>query len=132
LAQNVDFPLIFVRADLVDNTKPKGWMYMSCPARTAVNGYFRDRDTGREAAIAKIAADLEANYKSAATLPNVFFSYTTQFQTGPNCEIMFASTTAGTAGSATTVAISADSASTAVNCSATVTGVVTIKVPAPW
>jgi hypothetical protein len=97
---------------------------------TAVNGYYRSKETARELLMAKIAADMETHYKGSVTNPSVYDSYTTQFQSGPNCEILFASTSAGTAGSATTVAITADSASTAVNCAATSAGVVTIKVPA--
>lgn len=102
MAQYVDFPIFYIRADRVDSTKPSSYVYASCLSNTAVNGYFPDRRVAREILIDKLAANIESGYKSAVAYPSVYATGIAN-ATVANGGLLFISASSGTAGEVPTV-----------------------------
>lgn len=113
MAQECDFPIILIRADWVDNTKPSSWVFGQILSNTAVSGYWDNLATAREALVAKLAANIESSYKSATANPSVYPTYrTTLAAAGGVSDVLWTGLTAGTAAESVTISYTAATAST--------------------
>ena len=122
-----DFPVFSIRADRVDTSYPKDWVYLQCSARSAVNGFFPSVADGLKYLPELLWDDIESNYRSAESLPDVRASLVAN--TGVvNGGLLFVSAIAGSAGEA--VAVRAVTAATAVVSAAAVsaTSAVTVTI----